>query len=293
MKTTTILISVLAILSACNNGRSTISSAPLSTEKIKVADQGVNIVYDDSKTGDTTLLFIHGWGINRGYWADQAAHFSGKYRVVTLDLPGFGESGKNRKSWAVADFARDVNSLMGALALKHVILVGHSMSGAIALETALTDTGRVIAVVGIDNFKNVGTAETAQEEKEKADFYKAARMDYKNTVNKFAAILFSSSTDSLVRRRVMSDIDHSDPTIAIDCLEGSDAYSIDAKLPQLKKTLYLINSDYIPTDTSGFLKNKIDYSLFRMGVTGHYPMIEDPKEFDRLLQQVIDKVGRR
>ena len=70
-------------------------------EKIKIENQGVNIVYDDAKIGETVLLFIHGFGIDKSYWTNQTAFFSKKYRVVVLDLPGFGQSGKNRNSWKV------------------------------------------------------------------------------------------------------------------------------------------------------------------------------------------------
>ena len=41
---------------------------------------------------DTTLLFVHGWCINKEYWKEQSAYFCDNYKVVTLDLPGFGQS---------------------------------------------------------------------------------------------------------------------------------------------------------------------------------------------------------
>src|ERR1700761_288990 len=56
----------------------------------KISDKGVNIAYSDTGKGDTTLLFVHGWAINRGYWSEQVKHFSSRYRVVAIDLPGFG-----------------------------------------------------------------------------------------------------------------------------------------------------------------------------------------------------------
>ena len=55
-----------------------------------------------------------------------------------------------------------------------------------------------------------------------------------------------------------------DSVIAVDCIEQMDQYPLDEKLRSLKKTLYLVNSDFIPTDTLGFIKDKIDYSLYNI-----------------------------
>jgi alpha-beta hydrolase superfamily lysophospholipase len=65
---------------------------------VKVSNRGVNIAYTDTGRGVTTLLFVHGWCINKSYFNQQAKYFNNKYRVITMDLPGYGQSGKNRTS---------------------------------------------------------------------------------------------------------------------------------------------------------------------------------------------------
>lgn len=260
-------------------------------EKIKIENQSVSIEYDDSKIGDTVLLFIHGFGIDRTYWTNETAFFSKIYRVIAIDLPGFGQSGKNRNSWTVEDFSKDVSAVLTQLDLKNVILIGHSMSGAIALETALNNPSRIIGVVGIDNFKNFGMPVTPQLKEQQANIYKAARADFKKTISEYAnQALFAPSTDTVIREKVLNDMTNTDPIIGVNCMEQGDRYPINEKLKLLKRTLYLINSDLTPTDTSGFKKSNIDYHLFNIGSTGHYPMLEKPKEFNLLLQQANDKI---
>ena len=74
-KTTKFLINVsLGVQISCINSEENSNTA--STDKIKIESQGVNIDYDDIKNGDTTLLFIHGWNIDKTYWANQIAFFS-------------------------------------------------------------------------------------------------------------------------------------------------------------------------------------------------------------------------
>lgn len=290
-QTVRLLIGVLLTLQfSCNNNDT--NTKMTSNAKIKIDNQGVNIDYDDSKIGDTVLLFIHGWGINQTYWTNQVTYFAKNYRVITLDLPGFGKSGKNRKTWTVEDYTKDIYAVLTKLDLKNVILIGHSMSGSIIVETALTHPARIIGVIGIDNLKDIGIVLTPQMEKAWASFYSDARKNFKKTVSGDIKNLFSPSTDSLIQKRVSEDILSSDTTIAVDCLENLDKYPFVKKLKSLNKILYLINSDYKPTDTLAFQKNKIEYYLLNIGSTGHYPMLEKPNDFNLLLKQAIDKIKK-
>ena len=79
---------------------------------VAISNNGVNIAYTDTGRSDTTILFIHGWAINKGYWANQISYFGKKYRVVTMDLPGFGQSGKNRDKWDTKTYGSDVNAVI-------------------------------------------------------------------------------------------------------------------------------------------------------------------------------------
>jgi pimeloyl-ACP methyl ester carboxylesterase len=285
-----LLFTVLALtLFSCNQKKGQPKDAPAG-QNVQIANDGVSISYDDSKKGDTTLLFVHGWCINKSYWKEQADFFRSRYRVVAVDLPGFGASGKNRGSWTVEAYGKDLSAVMKQLDLKNVILVGHSMSGNIIVETALYNKDRVIGLVGVDNFKNAGWDPT-QPDTAADNFYKAARQNYKGAVLSASQYLFSSSTDSLIKARVMNDIAGADPLISIDCLERGDRYPGTAKLASLKRPIYLINSDYTQTDTAALIQKGIDYVLLPIHGTGHYPMNEKPAEFNALMQQAIEKIG--
>ncbi len=286
-----ITVFLLVFLYACNNTGSNTETSP--AEKVVIERKEVNIDYTDSKKGDTVLCFIHGWGINQPYWINQVNAFEKKYRVVTLDLPGFGKSGKNRKDWTVEEYGKDLSAVFKKLNLKNVILVGHSMSDAIIVETAITNPDRVIGIVGVDNFKSYGAVITAQQEQAIAGFFNEAKHNYTKTVSGYVNdALFSPSTDSLVRKRVLTDILKTDSVVSIYVLEQNFKYPLDARILSLKKCLYLINSSFTPTDTAAYIKNKIDYYLLNIGPTGHYPMLEKPVEFNSLLQQAIEKINK-
>lgn len=281
MKKIAYLLSTV-ILSAFLFAFKTLHSAP-------IKNNGVNIAYIDTHKGDTTLLFVHGWCINKGYWGNQLAYFSKRYRVVTIDLPGFGQSGKNRSQWDARTFGGDVSAVINQLHLKNVVLIGHSMSGDIILEAAINNPKQVIALVGVDNFKGVGLVHKASVRND---------ADYDNSIDRlrdhFTLIatdyithqLFSKTTPDSIKQRVLHDALTSDTLIAAACMKR-DTLKESVELQKTGKPLYLINSDVSPTAITGFQKLGISYKVYNVHGSGHYPMIEQPDVFNKQLQLAL------
>jgi pimeloyl-ACP methyl ester carboxylesterase len=283
------LLLATTFLFACNSPEP--AALPSTPQKMDVEDQGVRIAYTDSGKGDTTLLFVHGWCINKSYWTDQVASFSPRYRVVTVDLPGFGQSGKNRSIWTTEAFGKDLDSVMEQLDLHNVILIGHSMAGHIVLEAAIHAPARVIGLVGVDNFKNAGQTQTPQE---KAQMVKVLDMMQHNfrqlTAQYMSQSLFYTTTVDSIRKRVLNDVAGADSNIAVACLQPDD-FSEVGELARAKMKLNIISSDVKPTDTIAFSAHHLPFEVWYIHATGHYPMIEKPAAFDSLLQQAITHIS--
>lgn len=83
------------------------------------------------------LVMLHGLGGTKASFLPTVAALSGRYRTIAVDLPGFGDSGKPLgAAYDPAFFADSVVSLLDALDLERVHLLGHSMGGRAALEVA-------------------------------------------------------------------------------------------------------------------------------------------------------------
>jgi pimeloyl-ACP methyl ester carboxylesterase len=65
------------------------------------------IAYDTAGEGDPPLLFLHGWCGDRSFFAPQFEHFSATHRVVSVDLPGHGES-KAPAAYSIESLGADV-----------------------------------------------------------------------------------------------------------------------------------------------------------------------------------------
>lgn len=101
---------------------------------------GLNIHYVDEGQGEV-LLLLHGWGSSVDAWRRMIAEFSPSFRLVAVDLPGFGGSDMPPAPWAVEDYAEFVLKFMQTLGLRDPILVGHSYGGRVIIK--LAGTGRV------------------------------------------------------------------------------------------------------------------------------------------------------
>ena len=287
MKNYFILLLVFSIIA----GSKIQTNIEFKSGKINTGD--ANIYYIEEGSEDTTLFFLHGWGINSNYWLNQMDYFSKKYKTVAIDLAGFGKSISARKDYTVEKYAEDVIDIINKLDLKNVILIGHSMSGDISLETTLINNKSIIGIVGIDNFKFVGNELNPEQLKEMNSFIDTLKKDYKNEAPEYAEkYLFSSSTDTLVRKMVKNDYRNSNPEAAVSSIEDVFKYDEMKKLPNLNYKLYLINSDGMPTNKDGLKKYcENSFEVLDIHGTGHFPMVEKPDDFNRLLQKVIFEIG--
>lgn len=97
--------------------------------------------------GDTTLLLLHGYGESlMGYRAVFDA-LSRRYRVIAVDLPGFGLSDKPDAPYDLASYQRRLGDFLARWTRGPVAVVGHSMGGEVAAALALDHPDRVVAAV--------------------------------------------------------------------------------------------------------------------------------------------------
>ena len=99
-------------------------------------------------TGPATVVCAHGLGGTKASFLPTVNALADHYRVVALDLPGFGESDKPISApYDAPWFARSVFAAMDALGVERAHVAGNSMGGRVAIEAGLTDRDRVGALV--------------------------------------------------------------------------------------------------------------------------------------------------
>jgi pimeloyl-ACP methyl ester carboxylesterase len=90
------------------------------------------------------VVAVHGLGATKASFLPTVAALAGSFRVIALDLPGFGDSDKPLgAAYDARFFARAVLALVEALGLERPHLVGNSLGGRVALEVGLHAPGRI------------------------------------------------------------------------------------------------------------------------------------------------------
>ena len=121
-----------------------------------VTVDGRAIAYYEAGEG-APLLFVHGLGSNMALWRDALNAFAEDYRVLALDLPGFGRSAKDDVPGTMDFFAETVVGFLDAHGIDRVRYVGVSMGGQVGMTLALMHPERVaqlalVSPAGIEAF---------------------------------------------------------------------------------------------------------------------------------------------
>ena len=116
---------------------------------------GVRLWYADEGSGPV-LLLVHGIGTTHEDWEFQIPRFARHYRVIAPDLRGFGRS-EAASGFTVAQFAADLWALLDGLGIGGILLAGHSMGGAVALQMAVERPQRVTKLVAADTLPSFET----------------------------------------------------------------------------------------------------------------------------------------
>lgn len=81
------------------------------------------------------LVFIHGFCEDASMWAEFMQPFLDKYQVITMDLPGFGQSAV-QDTHTILNYAEAVKTVLDSLKVEKCVMIGHSMGGYTALAFA-------------------------------------------------------------------------------------------------------------------------------------------------------------
>jgi pimeloyl-ACP methyl ester carboxylesterase len=96
---------------------------------MKISSNGVQLNVNDTKKGDTALVFQHFWGGSSLTWDDVISKLQDRFRCVAIDARGAGSSDAPDIGYSMEDHAGDALNVIKSLELSRYVLVGHSMGG--------------------------------------------------------------------------------------------------------------------------------------------------------------------
>lgn len=258
-------------------------------EQTAISFDGVRIAYGIVGTAEPTLVFVHGWSCDRSYWDAQVRPFSESFRVVTVDLAGHGESGVGRRAWTMASYGADVAAVVTQLDLDRVILIGHSMGGDVVVSAARLLGDRVIGMIWVDDYSQLGTVRTADQVTAVLGRFREEFAD--STYAHVRRTYFSPTADPELVERVARDMAAAPAGIALASLESSITNDrvVPGVLDKLNLPVVSLNPAGSNPDVEALERHGVEVVL--VPDVGHFMMMEDPVGFNAILLDVVQDMA--
>lgn len=259
----------------------------------------VQLYYEDQGQG-LPLIFIHGVWMSSRFFHKQIPYFSQRYRVIALDLRGHGRSTHVHHGHTVAQYARDLRSVIQGLALDPVVLIGWSM-GAFVIWDYFKQFGaeNIKATVVID--------ESASDYKWPdwplgfADFsalchiMSGIQTDRAATVRDFIPLMFKSPPSESETQWMFEEITRMPESIASAILFDQTVQDYRPVLPQIHvPTLLCFGADekLVPVAAGEHLQKTMPNArLVVFENSSHCPFLEEPERFNEEVNRFIQSLG--
>jgi pimeloyl-ACP methyl ester carboxylesterase len=161
--------------------------------------KNTKISYSDTGKGNAIVL-LHGFLENQTMWQDLVPELSKKYRVITIDLLGHGETDCLGYIHSMEENAEAVRAVLSNLRIRKAIFVGHSMGGYVALAYAEMYPDKVKSLVLMNS---TSKADSEERKANRNRAIKAVKKDYTTFIRLSIANLFSPDN----RERLIEEIE--------------------------------------------------------------------------------------
>jgi 3-oxoadipate enol-lactonase len=258
---------------------------------------GNKVAYKDHGGEGTPALLVHGFPLDAEMWEPQVEALGDKFRFVTVDLLGFGESDapQDRSAYSIEAYADQVKAVVDALGVGKVVLVGLSMGGYVVLAFMRKYRNFAAGIVLADTRAEADSPEGI--EKRTAQQKQVAERGTPELMDALVGVLVSQSTlekKKDVMERVKSLIDNP-PYGYIGALEAmknrldSTAGLVEIKVPSL---IVVGESDALtPPELSRKMHEHIGGSrLVVLPEAGHLSNLESPEAFNGALAEFLGRV---
>lgn len=260
---------------------------------------GADLYYEDEGEG-TPVVLLHGVLHSLRFFEPQLAGLSDEYRTVAVDFRGHGRSEKTELGHTVAQYARDIHTLLEQRDVDDGVLVGWSLGALVSweyvdqfgtdrirglvdvdmeasrfqwddYEHGLTDLEGIRDTLALVQRDRTGIVERMTEQVFKNPSAETKRLQFDEISRTPIATRSAILIDGLTRdyRRVLPEIDV--PTLVC---AGADEETTRGTVASVRNV-----ADLVPD---------AQFELFED--SGHGPCYEEPERFNRVVSRFVDSI---
>jgi pimeloyl-ACP methyl ester carboxylesterase len=250
--------------------------------------------YDDMGEGSIPVIFLHGFPFDKSMWSEQLEFLKSSYRVIALDIRGFGKSTDEESEFSIDLFADDLIAFMDTLYIEKAVVCGLSMGGYITLNAheryperfaamILCDTQCIADSPEVKEKRLNSIIEIESEGVEKFNqsfmeniFFKDSLESQKSMVQNLTKVVHSNSPQ-IISQGLLS-------------LAGRSETCTSLALVEIPTLIICGREDSItPLSEAQKMHKSIKGSTLKViEKAGHVSNLEQPKEFNKYLSEFLD-----
>ena len=163
-----------------------------------IIHKGINIFYSDEGKG-TAMVLLHGFLENVTMWDEIKEALVKKYRIITIDLLGHGQTGCLGYVHTMEMMAEAVEVVLHHLKIRKSIFVGHSMGGYVALAYAEKNPDAVKTLVLLNS---TARADSDEKQKNRDRTIAIVKKDHKSFVRMSISNLFRPKNRKIFSKKI-------------------------------------------------------------------------------------------
>ena len=278
------LIGLLFIIATA----SPLVAQPIVSESKFVDVDHLKVHYTNYGKGDTALFFVHGWSCDETVWSEQTPALAEKIRVITIDLPGHGQSDKPKTiEYTMNLYAHLIDAVLSDAGVKSVILVGHSNGTPVIRQYYRKFPAKVKALV-IDDGPLLPFFDKTNMEK----FIAPLRGDdYPQAAGRLIDGMTEPIKDAALRDKIKALMLKTPQHVAVSEFEATvdpdlwkgDKIDVPVLMILAKQPIWTVEYEQFVRR----LAPKVDYQMWEN--VSHFLMMEKPREFNAALLKFLEQ----
>ncbi|HVB75943.1 MAG TPA: alpha/beta hydrolase [Ktedonobacteraceae bacterium] len=259
---------------------------------------GVTLNVTDAGSG-IPVVFVHGVMMSGRFFDKQVPYFSEHHRIIVPDLRGHGQSEKVLSGHTVANYARDLKDLFGALHVERPVLVGWSMGSMVVYEY-LKQFGQddVAGIVIVDqppsDFAWEGYEFGVLTVQALGEMVEALQMDQHAVAEEFASLMLHNETPE-TKAWMVEEITRVPPAVASTILVNQTfqdyrPFFADVHIPTL--VLFGRDNKLTPPEAGEYIASQISGAKLQIFEnSSHVPFIEEADAFNQAVEAFVKDVS--
>ena len=239
-------------------------------------------IWFETKGAGPALVLIHANPFDHDLWLYQSAHFSTWFRIVGIDIRGYGRSANVTGEFSLEDMCNDVIGVMDDLGIARAIAMGCSVGSGITIGLGLDHAERFDALVLVG-----GNSGASNRYMKRVEGYRANLGEYH--IKHMRELVAPAFAESKLGRHLLSLFVEREPRLKGDAIaqvfRAGNGTDCTPRLHEMKVPTLVINGEFDHSLAAGQRTASLVPGAHHriLKDTGHACCIEDPAGFDELV----------